>query len=246
MKKMKGELLKVSELSDVQKEKMLCIMDKYYDNVTERIFLNDLSDKEYVIILRDNAENEIRGFSTIKIINCDVVGNPVKAVFSGDTIIEKEYWGETELVKVLGKYFLGLVKECKEEIIYWFLISKGYKTYKYLPLYFKEFYPCYDKMTPLFEKAVIDHLATIKYPHEYNPQKGTIHFKESAECLKKGVADINESKLKNPHINFFVRANPDYFLGDELVCIARLNRDNFREIFYRVVLGKGGYDDEKD
>ena len=45
---------------------------------------------------------------------------------------------------------------------YWFLISKGYKTYRFLPLFFREFYPRHDAPTPAWAKEILDALGRHK------------------------------------------------------------------------------------
>jgi len=236
--KLVGSLGKVEDLSQSERHAMLLLMQKYYDNVAEEDFYRDLEEKELAIIMRDSLLGEIRGFSTIMCLDVRTGDQPVRAVFSGDTIVERDFWGENWLVRILGGYFMDLIEKYPLMKLYWFLICKGYKTYRYLPLCFRKFYPCFYAETPRAEKTIIDLLALLKYPDKYDTSEGIIRSRVKAARLKRGVADIVSERLKNPHIDFFSRKNPGHIKGDELACIAELGRDNFSDLFYRIVLGR--------
>ena len=40
-----------------------------------------------------------------------------------------------------GHFMLRMLKEHRGTPVYWFLISKGYRTYRFLPVFFNRFYP---------------------------------------------------------------------------------------------------------
>ena len=56
--------------------------------------------------------------------------------------------------------------------LYWFLISKGYKTYRFLPVFFHEFYPRWDVPTPSWARAMLDAVARALFPEDYDGEKG--------------------------------------------------------------------------
>lgn len=218
-------------------EAMFRLMTRYYLNVSMEIFLRDLVEKDQVILLRDVETYELKGFSTFMSFCVSASGELNRAIFSGDTIIDQEYWGEQELSRSFSRFLLS-VSETSMEPAFWFLICKGYKTYRYLPLNFHQFYPRYDMATPPYEQAVLDEFSSFKFPSEYNREKGTISFSCASECLREGVADVTEAKMQNPHVRFFVKKNPGYRWGHELACIARLSCENFTKAFYRSALHK--------
>ncbi len=238
MSKLKSKTIQISELSDDQKEIMWQLMDINYANANHPRFLRDLSEKDHVIILEDLNSERIVGFSTVKIILTSVSEKSVCAVFSGDTIIDPLFWGEQGLTKEFGKYLINTFESFPESYCCWFLISKGYKTYRYLPLYFNEFFPRFNKVTPKFEQEVLNALAEKKYPGLYDSDSGIIRLNGTTENLREGIADITDDKLRNPHVSFFVEKNPGYIHGDELACIAELSNDNLKTIFFRIVSGK--------
>ena len=52
-----------------------------------------------------------------------------------------------------------------------------------------------------------------------------MRFSEPAP-LRPGVAEIDQIRLRDPHVTFFAHANPGHSMGDELVCIAELAPSN--------------------
>lgn len=233
-KNLTGEITSVQSLSPIQISEMYGLMRKYYDNVQEANFQRDLSEKKDIILLRNGSE-EIKGFSTLMCLEKTINQEPVTALFSGDTIIDKEYWGESELPKWWGRYAFSLIDEMPDRNLYWFLMSKGYKTYKFLPVFFNEFYPKYDQEFPEKEKRILNTLASTKFPDTYNPDTGVVSFSGNRDHLREGVADIDERRMKDLHIRYFVEKNPGWMLGDELCCLMPLRKDNFNRMALRVM-----------
>jgi len=210
-----GKILEAPLLNDNDKETMYNLMNAFYDDVLPEAFAKDLGEKDYCILLLDES-GSIKGFSTQKILKIEVNGESIMGVFSGDTIMHKDYWGSSELFKIFARYFINYGKQYQS--FYWFLISKGYKTYKMLPVFFNHFYPNYKEKTPIFEQSIMNAFGKFRYPVEYNQKTGVICYQGVTDKLKEGVADITEKRMKDKHIQFFIQENPDYFKGNDLVC----------------------------
>jgi hypothetical protein len=230
-----GRITEVGQLTEQDKQAMFLLMAEFYDDTAFPVFIRDLSEKDYCILLYD-ASNIIQGFSTQKIMAVDVGGAPVYGVFSGDTIIHKDYWGSMELFRVFARFYIDYGK--RYENFYWFLISKGYKTYKMLPVFFNEFYPNYRTVTPPHEQAIIAAFGRQKYPDEFDPQSGVIFYKGVKDKLKAGVADITAKQLRDKDIVHFLQLNPGHQKGYDLVCLTRLTEDNFKPAAQKLLLGK--------
>lgn len=235
MFRLKGDVIEISQLSRGQINEMFNLFCVYFTYVERAKFDMDLQEKDWVIILKDSVSGQIKGFSTQMLMERQANGAAIKAIFSGDTIIHKDFWGEPTLAKVWLNFVWSLARMYKEAKLYWFLAAMGYKTYRFLPVYFKEFYPCYNKEIPEFEKRLLDSLAFCKYPVEYNKMTGVIQHLSKKETLKPGVADVTAQKLHNPHIDFFIKKNPEYWYGDELACITLVNEENLKPVAYRVM-----------
>lgn len=233
-----SEITDVCSLSEGEKGAMYCLMVAHYENVSRPQFERDLSEKDTVILLRDSHDHRVFGFSTQKVIQLNVDDAPIRAIFSGDTIIARSHWGEQEL----GHAWCQLAAEIRAEEpgtpLYWFLISKGYRTYLYLPLFFRDFYPRHDRRTPEREQKILDLLALQRYPQHYEPNRGLIIFPESHGNLKGDLAAIPEHRLHNPHIRYFLERNPDYAKGQELACLAEISPENMKSYAARIVAEK--------
>lgn len=233
--KLKGKIIKAAELCEQDTLTMFSLMDEFYDHMRLEVFLRDLQNKDYCVLLYDE-NNRIKGFSTQKILCVPVDGKDIYGVFSGDTIIHKSCWGSSELFKVSIRFFIEYGKQFGD--FYWFLISKGYKTYKILPAFFEVFYPCSKTRTPPAAKRIMDAYGDFLYPGEYDSADGVVKYKTVKDRLRDGVADITEATLKNEHVAFFAEANPTYYKGDDLVCLAQMSEDNLTYFARKRILGK--------
>lgn len=232
---LKGKIYKVETLSTCQRDRMFELMTDYFDGMKRNIFDRDLAEKLWIILLQDSDTEEIQGFSTQTLIDVPVRKRAVKALFSGDTIIDKEYWGASELMRLWGHLVFALIEKYTHTELYWFLISMGYKTYRFLPVFFKEFYPCFNSPTPVDKQDILDACAFHKFSSAYDNKRGIIRPAGPKITLKPGIADIDDHLLRNPHIHFFVKKNPDHVRGYELACLAELTRDNFKQAAYRIM-----------
>ncbi len=229
-----SRVLRVAELHATLVRQLYAIFERHYDCVDWMRFEGDLSEKDYVLVLMDSRTGEPRGFSTQKILTATVHGLPVRAVFSGDTVIDRAYWGEQELVRCWCRFAGQVRAEEPETRLFWFLISKGFRTYLYLPLFYRDFYPRYDRPTPVFEQAVMDTLAGQKFLHYYNPRLGLVEFPEALGQLTPELAEIPPGRLDDPHVQFFLTRNPRYAEGVELVCLTEISPQNMRGLAARM------------
>ena len=202
----------------------------------EERFRRDLREKDAVILLRDRWDGVVHGFSTQQIFRLTVAGRTVRALFSGDTIIDRAYWGEQELVRGWCHFAGRTLADDPATPLYWFLISKGYRTYLYLPLFFHRFLPGRDGVAGSFESQRLDALARAKFGRSYHPASGTLRFRESQGQLKPGLAETPAGREDNPHVRFFLERNPGYAHGDELVCLAEISPGNMKSFARRWLL----------
>ena len=213
---------------------MYALFERYYDGVTYAQFQTDFTGKSHVIELRD--DDGLRGFSTVALIEFTCDGVTRRAIFSGDTIIDHRYWGEQALPLAFCR-FAGEVHAAQPDTpLYWFLISKGYRTYRYLPIFSREYYPRRGVTTPTGEQACLDQLAHERFGAHYDATRGTLHFPVSHGHLKPEWADVRDTIGTRPDVRFFLERNPGYRNGDELVCLTRLIPGNLRSYARRAFL----------
>ena len=225
--KLTGQVTLVSDLDLADKEQMYQLMKRHFDNVDWDVFQEDLAEKQWVIRLIDQKTGVLSGFSTQMLLPLEVSGREILAVYSGDTIVDREKWGTMALGLAAVKLAFSLIEEHPDEELYWFLISKGYKTYRFLPVYFHEFFPRYDLETPEWAKQIIDACGRRKFPQTYDPASGLVIAEQDGCRLQEGVATVTDQRLNDPHVRFFLEQNPGHEAGNELCCIAPLKRENF-------------------
>ncbi|MBP0974159.1 MAG: hypothetical protein J5851_09670 [Oscillospiraceae bacterium] len=216
---MKGAMTPITDLTEQDIQTMYTLMQTYYEHTDEAVFRRDLAEKDYALTLRDGGE--LVGFSTQRVLTVEVEGKPVSGVFSGDTIIRQDHWGEQELFRIWSQFWFPYAKDYDE--FWWFLICKGYKTYRILPTFWETFYPTFRHETPAHEQAVMDAYARALYPDEYDAASGVIVYRHEKDRLRPGVADADEHRLKNKDIAYFCERNPGWQQGNDLVCLARMD-----------------------
>jgi hypothetical protein len=229
-----GRLLSVDELSMQHRAQMLALMDGHYANVCPRRFATDLEEKDWVITVW-NREGKLCGFSTQVLVDVSSRNEKVRVLFSGDTIVDRQHWGDPALSHVWGRLALDLVDSADAVNLVWFLLSQGFRTYRFLPLFFREFYPRFDCEMPLWAQDLIGRVAESRYGSLFDRKQGIVRSGDEQYCLREELAEISTSRLQDPHIRFFQRSNPEYYRGDELCCVAPLTRRNFTKAAWRVI-----------
>lgn len=231
--KIKGSLVSIENLKKREIDTAFLLMTSHYNNVTREVFEKDLYEKDLIILLRGKETNEIVGFSTQQVFKHTTGNGYIYVLFSGDTIIRPNKWGSLELAIVWGRLMLSIKDKFPTTPLYWMLISKGFRTYRFLPVYFKEFFPNCLKNTPKYIKELIDTLGERKFPQTYNRDTGIVHAKCNSQNLKEEVNLLNKERLKDPYIAYFYKRNPKCYLGDELVCLAEFHRSNLKPFILR-------------
>lgn len=214
----------MSALVESQVQVMFSLFERYYENVSYEQFQSDLYNKSKIILLI-TSKNEIKGFSTLTEFEIREGGKAHHIVYSGDTIIDKEFRGTAALtMEFLKNILLAKVKRPFKPV-WWFLISKGYKTYLLLANNFITYYPRFDRETPKKEKAILTKMATKLFGNKFSEETGLIEFKgEDHERLKSLVAPITDSvRERSPKIAFFEKMNPRWQEGCELACIGEVS-----------------------
>jgi hypothetical protein len=233
--RLRSSLVKVTDLASANREAMFRLMDRAYVNIQREQFEADLAAKEWVIQVHDPLTECLAGFSTQTMLQVEVDGEPVRALFSGDTVVDPQHWGDIALAHEWGRLAMSLIERHAEQPLYWFLTSKGFRTYKYLPLFFREWYPSVDAPTPSRERAVIDALARHVAPSSYDATTQLIRATPGKEHVRATLGNPGNRSQADRHVRYFVARNPGYQLGDELCCVAPLSKANFTAAALRVI-----------
>ena len=66
-----GEVIRVGDVSDNERDAMYLLMCQYFDNMCRPTYERDFAEKDWVIIARNPSDNRIIGFSTQLLTNID-------------------------------------------------------------------------------------------------------------------------------------------------------------------------------
>ena len=214
-----------ARLTGAQCDAMFALLARCYDHVTRTAFEADLASKTSVILLCD-GDGTLRGFSTQQLYDWTWQGEPAGILFSGDTIVDPLCWGSTGLAKGWCAVAAQALTGHPRRRLFWFLLSKGFRTYLYLPVFFRHFIPSGQPGAPASWTALLDDLATHKFGSAWNPETGVIRFPESHGQLTPELAGIPQARLNDPAVQFFLKHNPDYQNGTELACLTEISPGN--------------------
>ncbi len=200
-----------------------------YDGADRARFERDLAEKQYAILLRDARTGALKGFSTV-LVREAAEGT---VVFSGDTVIEREYWGQKALQAAFARLLVAL-KLRSTRPLYWFLLSKGYRTYMLLANAFPVAVPRADRPDDAALGRLLDDLAASRYGAQYDPATRVIRYAGAHERVRDDLAPVTGRQLANPHVRFFVDRNPGHAAGDELACLARVRFRDLARVGVRI------------
>ncbi len=239
--KLNGSLELIQKLTKYDIQQMFFLMNSHYESVIEAAFLNDLYTKSGIILIRDE-ENKIKGFSTFRLDYEDSMDALV--LFSGDTIIHSDAWGSNLLFSNFGRILdqmmaiqkgnyipdkitiFGKLKNKTISHLYWFLISKGYRTYLMLPLFFQSYYPGINGRIDGSLRHQLEKLAEKRFPEEWNQERGILEIHHGR--LIENLAEIPQKRRENKHVTFFLEQNPLFTMGEELACLTKISMENIR------------------
>src|SRR4029079_14935139 len=122
--KLHGKLVSVEQVSRRDRDWRCALIECDDHNVRRSEFEADLNAKHWVIQLRSRVTDRLVGFSTQVLLRVEVAGVPVQALYSGDTIVDRQHWGDPALAHVWGNFSLQLIERYKQQPLVWFLTSK--------------------------------------------------------------------------------------------------------------------------
>jgi hypothetical protein len=233
MNRLNVSIVNAGTLEDADIQSMYALYKIYYAGTDYHVFKDDLKSKNFVALGMDGLK-KIQGFSTLKIVDTLVGEEEIRYIFSGDTIIDRQYWGDQRLVMSICE-LMGQVKAMRPKIpLYWLLISKGHRTYRYLRVFSKQYFPNRAYDTPNHIKVVLNHVASKQFGDEYNSSKGLVEYSNFQVLLRHEWS--NETISNNLEADFFFKKNPNFSHGDELVCITELCKENLHSYALRAFL----------
>jgi hypothetical protein len=233
-KKLVARTVAVAALDAQMLADAFALFEEAYEGTDRERFERDLAEKQWIILLRDRESGALKGFSTVLVE--DLPGDrPATVVFSGDTVIHREYWGQKQLQIAFARILLSLKLRSPRRQLCWFLLSKGYRTYLLLANAFPNAVPRYDRADDPYLRAALNELASRRFGPAYDRARGIVRFDSGHERVRSGLAPITVRHLENLHVRFFVARNPGHSTGEELACLAEVRLIDIARIAVRLM-----------
>jgi hypothetical protein len=224
-----GRIVRRDDLDDDTRDGMFRLLSTHFTGTDRATFQADLGEKSCAIIIEDEA-GMLRGFSTMVVYESAATG--VAVVYSGDTIVDRTAWGSPALPRTWLRAVHELAGRCPSRELYWLLLTSGFRTYRFLPVFFRKFAPRVDGDEPEL-RMLLDALACERFAERYCPQTGIVRFARPQVLVGELLA-LPDGRALDPHIGFFLNKNSGHVRGDELACVARVHESNFTAAGRRV------------
>lgn len=233
---LKGSIVPRDRLTESQRSQMLSLMQLCYAGVSAERFARDLEEKQFVILMFVRRTGELAGFSTLRVGEGLLGGKPVELVFSGDTVIHPDHWGQKELQTQFARFTAWRRLRRPLRPLLWLLLSGGYKTYLLSVNHFPRTIPRYDWEPPPERVAFMHELAARWFGSQYDAARGILRFEEQHYRVRDGIAPIDRAAAAHPHIAFFAERNPGHVDGEELVCLTEVRLTDLARTMVRILV----------
>jgi hypothetical protein len=217
------QLVPRADLTVVQKDAMFQLLTEHFDGVTREQFARDLAEKNLALLLQ--RDHRLVGFSTQLAYSTEFEGESVNVIYSGDTIVAPEAWGTTALPRAWVAGVQALRATLPPGRCFWLLLTSGFRTYRFLHVFWREFFPRFDRLTPSGTQRLLNQLAQERFGTQFDLSAGVVRFAHP-QRLCAGLKEIPQGRENDPHTLFFLAHNPGHTNGDELACITELCPEN--------------------
>ncbi len=212
-----------SDLAGSEKAAMFQLLTEHFEGVTAEQFARDLAEKNLALLIERG--DKLVGFSTLLAYTAPFEGTAVNVIYSGDTIVSPEAWGTTALPRAWVAGVDALRAKLPAGRCFWLLLTSGFRTYRFLPVFWREFFPRFDAPTPPFVQRLSGDLAQAQFGEQFKPELGIVRFAQP-QRLRNGLQEVPNGRKHDPHISFFLTRNSGHAAGDELVCLTELCPEN--------------------
>jgi hypothetical protein len=218
--------LQIADIPASARSELFGLFSKHYDDVDLTRFESDFTAKDFALVLE--YQGRPVGFTTARLLDFDWHGESIAVLYSGDTIVDRPFWGQQELARTWLAQIGRLARRQPGRRMVWFLIVKGHRTYRYLPVFAREFVPTTEAAGLGELSELRDAIAAGMFGSRFDPVSGTIRFAAPQSRLRAEFAEPTPRELNLPGVGYFLSANPGFRKGDELACLCELSPGNMR------------------
>ena len=219
-------------LTAAHRDAMFQLLAAHFDGVTRAEFERDLAEKNWALLLMRGER--LVGFTTLLAYVTSFQDEQIAVIYSGDTIVAPVAWGGSKLPRA----WIAAVNQLRASLTparcFWLLLTSGFRTYRFLPVFWRDFWPQQGAPTPSAQSRLLEHLARGRFGHQFDPATGLVRFPHP-QRLCKTLNLVPAGRAVDPHVAFFLGRNPGHAQGDELVCITEIAPENLTAAGQRVV-----------
>lgn len=219
-------------LGQDERAELFALLDRHFEGVQEAQFARDLDEKDWV--LRVLHDGRLVGFTTLQLYTAQAGGAPLNVIYSGDTIMAPEAWGSPALARGWIHLVRTLQQARPDERWCWLLLSSGFRTYRFLPVFWRHFWPRHDAEASAEDASLLATLAHARFGDAFDASAGVVRFAHP-QRLRAPLLGIPDGRSDDPHVRYFLARNPGHAAGDELVCLTMLHEDNLTAAGRRMV-----------
>jgi len=228
-----AEAVPVACLRDGQRQELLGLMSDHFENIDKPQFFADLDEKHSVILISDPRVERIVGFATLGILSTSLDGEPLAAIFAGDTVVEPAYWGHHAWIRHWSRQAFELAESVAPDPAYFLLLTSTHRSYRFLPGFFRDYWPRPDHtLSPLMRRRR-DALVRQKFAREYDAASGVISLRRPTPVREHRVDPVADTR-DDTEANYFRKLNPGYQRGDFLVCFTEYSWANMTALGRRI------------
>lgn len=221
------------ELLATDRGSMFDLLSQHFEGVTPEQFARDLAEKNLALLLE--RDGELVGFSTLLAYTTQFDGTEINVIYSGDTIVTPEAWGSTALPRAWVAGVEALRGQLPSVRCFWLLLTSGFRTYRFLPVFWREFFPRCNQVTPENLQRLLNQLGRERFGGQFDSAAGIVRFRHPQK-LHGPLKEVPVGRERDPHISFFLSRNTGYRNGDELVCLTELCPENLTRAGRRMMI----------
>src|SRR5580698_6657469 len=133
-----------------------------------------MAEKNLALLLRSGEK--LVGFSTQLAYTTRFENETVNVIYSGDTSVSPEAWGTMALPRAWVAGVEALRATLPPGRCFWLLLTSGFRTYRFLPVFWREFFPRFDAVTPPDKQHLLNQLAQKRFGAEFDSVTGIVRF----------------------------------------------------------------------
>ncbi|MFO1329143.1 MAG: hypothetical protein U1F56_17420 [Rubrivivax sp.] len=218
------ELVATAALDAPARAELFEFCDRFSSRHRDR-FEAQLAKDEMVFRVRARITGHLVGFGTLTVHEVQHQGETATVIYTGWTMISHEFRRHGIIQRVGFTEFLRQRLRHPRRRIYWMMTSSTLNSYLVMARNFRDSYPRAGRPLSPRERAFVEQVLQ-RNGSVWNPDTGVIE-RGGASFYREGRVDQGAVDTRDPHIAFYVEANPGQAEGDSLVCLAPLTLRNF-------------------